>query len=197
MLAEPSGLSVAAGKLYVADTNNHKIRVIDLKNGNKLSTLEIAGLTPPAPAASAGKPKFPGAKQVELPKAVAKAVDGKLTLAVELTLPEGWKINAEAPLAYLVEAEGDSGPIDREAIGKLVKPKERAAKFEITVPVKAASGGEKLKVSLTYYYCQTKETGLCKVGSVIWTVPVEPVSDAYSAVAWLEMAEICESRSLI
>ena len=27
---EPSGLSYAAGKLYVADTNNHQIRVIDL-----------------------------------------------------------------------------------------------------------------------------------------------------------------------
>src|SRR4029078_5867940 len=28
---EPAGLSVANGKLYVADTNNHAIRVVDLK----------------------------------------------------------------------------------------------------------------------------------------------------------------------
>ncbi len=35
----PSGLSIAAGKLFVADTNNHAIRVIDLQNGNSVSTL--------------------------------------------------------------------------------------------------------------------------------------------------------------
>ena len=43
----PSGLSTAGGKLYVADTNNHAIRVIDLDKDNKVSTLEIAGLKPP------------------------------------------------------------------------------------------------------------------------------------------------------
>ena len=46
-LNNPSGLSAAGGKLFVADTNNHKIRVIDLANNNKVSTLEIAGLKPP------------------------------------------------------------------------------------------------------------------------------------------------------
>jgi thiol-disulfide isomerase/thioredoxin len=44
---EPTGLSFAAGKLYVADTNNHAIRIIDLANGNRVSTLTIAGLAPP------------------------------------------------------------------------------------------------------------------------------------------------------
>jgi thiol-disulfide isomerase/thioredoxin len=42
----PSGLSEAGGKLFVADTNNHCIRVIDLNNGNAVSTLESAGLKP-------------------------------------------------------------------------------------------------------------------------------------------------------
>ncbi len=43
---EPGGLSVAAGKLYVADTNNHKIRVVDLAT-KAVKTLEIPGLAPP------------------------------------------------------------------------------------------------------------------------------------------------------
>ncbi len=43
---EPAGISAAAGKLYVADTNNHLVRVIDLKDGS-VTTLEIHGLTPP------------------------------------------------------------------------------------------------------------------------------------------------------
>ena len=45
---EPAGLSAAAGKLFVADTNNHLIRVIDLAT-KKVSTLPISGLKPPQP----------------------------------------------------------------------------------------------------------------------------------------------------
>src|SRR5262249_58928504 len=44
---EPGGLSVAGETLYVADTNNHRIRKVDLKSG-QVTTLEIAGLAPPA-----------------------------------------------------------------------------------------------------------------------------------------------------
>ena len=40
---EPGGVTVAHGKLYIADTNNHAIRVADLASGN-VTTLEITGL---------------------------------------------------------------------------------------------------------------------------------------------------------
>ena len=40
---EPSGLSGANGKLYIADTNNHRIRVADLGTG-EVVTLELVGL---------------------------------------------------------------------------------------------------------------------------------------------------------
>ena len=45
------GLSPAAGKLYIADTNNHAIRVVDLATG-EVSTLALRGLA--APMAVAG-----------------------------------------------------------------------------------------------------------------------------------------------
>ena len=40
---EPSGISIANGKMYIADTNNHVIRVADIKSG-EVSTLQISGL---------------------------------------------------------------------------------------------------------------------------------------------------------
>jgi len=46
---EPGGLSAARGKLYVADTNNSVIRVIDLSTAN-VTTLKLTGA--PAPALS-------------------------------------------------------------------------------------------------------------------------------------------------
>jgi len=49
---EPAGLAHAKGKLYVADTNNHLIRTIDLASG-KVSTLTISGLEAPAKQAVA------------------------------------------------------------------------------------------------------------------------------------------------
>ncbi|RCS50670.1 hypothetical protein DTL42_10450 [Bremerella cremea] len=42
---EPAGLTHAGGKLYIADTNNHLIRVLDLET-KQVSTLEIKGLKP-------------------------------------------------------------------------------------------------------------------------------------------------------
>ena len=41
---EPCGLCAAGGKLYVADTNNHALRVIDLQDGNRVSTLTLPRL---------------------------------------------------------------------------------------------------------------------------------------------------------
>jgi len=44
---EPGGLSVAGDTLYIADTNNHAVRTIDLTT-KQVGTLAISGLTPPA-----------------------------------------------------------------------------------------------------------------------------------------------------
>ena len=44
--AEPGGLSIADGVLYVADTNNHVIRKIDLATSD-VRTLQLPSLTPP------------------------------------------------------------------------------------------------------------------------------------------------------
>jgi thiol-disulfide isomerase/thioredoxin len=45
---EPAGLSVGGGKVYVADTNAHRIRVVDLAS-RKVTTLELTGVPPPPP----------------------------------------------------------------------------------------------------------------------------------------------------
>jgi len=50
---EPEGLTHAKGRLYVADTNNHLIRMIDLASG-KVSTLKIEGLEAPGKSKLAG-----------------------------------------------------------------------------------------------------------------------------------------------
>jgi DNA-binding beta-propeller fold protein YncE len=50
---EPSGLSIAAGKLYVADTNNHAVRIVDLTPPHSVATLAIESAAPPETAGAA------------------------------------------------------------------------------------------------------------------------------------------------
>ena len=41
--SEPSGLSVAAGRLFIADTNNHALRAASLATG-EVRTLALSGV---------------------------------------------------------------------------------------------------------------------------------------------------------
>ena len=196
---EPAGLAHVAGKLFVADTNNHLIRVIDLATG-KVRTLTIAGLPaagaasssqpiaggggadagaddpPPAPKAPAPKkPAFKGAHQEKVPAATVQPVDGTVKLSVELKVPEGWHVNPLAPMSYWLDSPRAQGAADRAAFGrtKLARP---VAKFEVPLKV-AAAGEDEVQVSLDYYYCQDKDDGVCKVGSVVFTVPLKLATD--------------------
>jgi DNA-binding beta-propeller fold protein YncE len=184
---EPAGLSIAGGKLYVADTNNHLIRVVDLDHGNKVSTLTIKGLEPPTLAPPKSDGSLPGARQIELPAQSVQADQDKMRLAVRLELPEGYKINDRAPMSYRVEALADSGIVERPALGAAKKVQKPATEFEIALPLSADRGQDTLKISLTYYYCQEKSEGLCKVGSVVWTAPIEVSPDAQRKQGLLEL----------
>ena len=71
-------MSVGGDRLYVADTNNHAIRFIDLAGGNRTSTLEIAGLTVPTPKSPPAKPTFSRRKPGGLETGQGPATDAKI-----------------------------------------------------------------------------------------------------------------------
>lgn len=171
---EPGGLSAAGGKLYVADTNNHLIRTVDLTSG-RTATLTIAGLKPPELPAPLTKRPWTGEK---LPPASVRVQQGQVRLHVELALPAGYTMNPLAPLEYTVDAIGSGeGPVSRDALGKTVRIDKPAAGFDIALPVKAAKGRETVRVAVDYYYCREGAEGICKIGSAAWIVPLE-LSDA-------------------
>lgn len=43
LFSEPSGVSIANGKMYIADTNNHLIRVADMETA-EVATLGLTGI---------------------------------------------------------------------------------------------------------------------------------------------------------
>ncbi|HLQ47199.1 MAG TPA: hypothetical protein VK137_20815, partial [Planctomycetaceae bacterium] len=52
-LSEPAGLSATRDKLFIADTNNHRVLVASLKSG-EVTELKIDGLQPPPPPSQEG-----------------------------------------------------------------------------------------------------------------------------------------------
>jgi sugar lactone lactonase YvrE len=171
---EPAGIAHAAGRLYVADTNNHLIRTIDLAT-KQVATLAVDGLTPPTVVKVEKKPSFKGAIQEKVTRASLKPAEGAVKLKVSLNLPSGWKINTLAPMSYWVDAAKGTGPVDRTKLGKrkLDKP---FAEFDVSIPV-AGEGEDEITISLNYYYCQEGDEGLCKMGSVVFTVPLKVAAD--------------------
>ena len=170
---EPGGLSVANDKLYVADTNNHAIRVIDLKT-KETKTLQIKGLQPPASNQSAvAKDVAPNAEEIKLPSQKLRAGDSAVVINVDL--PAGYHLNPTAPQRYTVAIEqaGESlksAPINVNKTAKGLTP-------PIRVPIGLGAGAATARVSFTFVYCREDNTGVCRIKTLQWQAPVEVVND--------------------
>jgi len=171
---EPGGLAVAGDKLYVADTNNHAIRVVDLKT-KETKTLVIRGLQPPAANQAATADIAPNQEEIKLPAQKLRAGDASIVINVQL--PAGYHLNQSAPHRYNVS-------VDNNAQLLVIEPQNasRSAKdlrLPIRIPVRAAgSGSAGLSAAFTFVYCREDNTGVCRIKTLNWRVPVEVVNDA-------------------
>jgi thiol-disulfide isomerase/thioredoxin len=171
---EPGGLSVANGKLYVADTNNHAIRVVDLKT-KETKTLPIRGLQPPAANQTASTIEVaPNAEEIKL--AAQKVRLGDATLVINVDLPAGYHLNPSAPQRYKLT-------IEPEAKALVVSPDDasrstKGSQLPIRVPVRAVSAGAaEIHGSFTFVYCREDNTGTCRIKTLQWSAPVEVIAD--------------------
>ena len=165
---EPGGLSVAGDRLYIADTNNHAVRVADLATGEvtTLVLVDVDGLLTRLPAGEA----YTG-KVVTLDRAVAGAGTGMIALAVEV--PAGYKINDLAPFSMAWQADGQVIGLDTAtADQRIVSPT-----FPLTVPASFSEGEATLTVDLVIYYCEAGAESLCFIEQVRLVVPVAVAGD--------------------
>ena len=172
---EPGGVSVANGKLFVADTNNHAIRVVDLKT-KETRTLQIKGLLPPPSNQTAANTEAaPNAQEIEVAPQKVRAGDAALLINVEL--PAGYHLNSTAPQRYKVSVENGakSLTIDPQNASRTSK----GLQLPIRVPVRASSvGAAEVRASFTFVYCREDNTGTCRIKTLAWHAPIEVVGDA-------------------
>jgi hypothetical protein len=170
-LSEPSGFALGpkARRLFVADTNNHVIRVVDLESLD-VSTLQLSGVPaagePVAPR-SLRLADLPGTPTIRTkPLRLAKGKAGTLTLS--LALPPAHHFTEDAGSRWQVIASNNS-PVaitETKAAGAL---KENAT---ILIPVKLKDGanGGLVRVEAIAYFCE--DDGPCQVSGVLFEVPV-------------------------
>jgi hypothetical protein len=168
---EPAGLSIAGGRLYVADTNNHAIRVVDLKT-KSVSTLEIAGLAAPRRQAAASAPSFPNAQRIML-DSQELAAGSEITLMVAIDLPIGMKLNDRAPIVYQVENRGDAAVFTGDRVGKAQQVEPQEDGIAIKVKTMGAGMSGTVRLSVMYYVCHEGSAGICEVRSVVCDIPVK------------------------
>jgi sugar lactone lactonase YvrE len=185
---EPGGLTVAGDKLLVADTNNHRIRSIDLRGDYRVSTLEIKGLQPPTIEATQAPTQADDARKIVVEPVAVQPQDSTIGFKVDLQLPAGYKLNPMAPVRYSFEPLGKEGPIDRSTAGKSIRLEKPAPSFEIRLPLASKTGEDQVNLSLRFFFCREGSEGLCKAGSVVWQVPVRLAADATQTAVPLTVA---------
>lgn len=173
---EPGGLSIAGGKLYIADTNNHAIRTLDLRT-KQIATLGIKNLRAPETAitesAATEATTAPNADEILLAPQLLRA-NGESAFSINVRLPEGYHLNELAP--HRLDAIVTKGA-ERVAFagGKTtfkLTTKDLRLPVQLPLMTKAAGAGE-VRVALTLYYCRTDNTGACRIKTLRWRVPVD------------------------
>jgi thiol-disulfide isomerase/thioredoxin len=187
--SEPAGLAVAGDVLYVADTNNHQIRKVELQTG-KIEPFVIEGLAPPARV----RPTDAGEADARKPAPVIAqrlAAGDRIAFEAALSIPEGYKLNKAAPLTFRMTAAEDQPLVaaDQLAERKEVHVPDEGSSIKFDVPLAAKSGKATFKVTVSYGYCREGAGGLCKLGTQTWLVTVEVSPEGKQDVIILPMGK--------
>jgi len=159
---EPGGVSIAGGKLYIADTNNHVIRVADLKTGI-VTTLELKAME---------KLRPPRTRSDVVRLAEQRIAPGKATLRLSLQLPKDHTLTEAAPSQVVFTVDPAEAVLLGEGQHHLTVTEPR---FPLTVPLIGRSGRTHLAAELTLYYCRSGQKALCYFKHVRLEVPITVV----------------------
>jgi len=161
---EPGGLSLAGERLYVADTGNHVVRVIDLVE-HVVRTLPLAGVPVPMVAQAAALDAAPLAywpQTVRHPQLRRRLAAGACELVLRVPLEAGERMAPGAPSQFRVLREG--GLVAAKHVsGALTESETR-------VPLGVAGSGL-VCVQALAYVCDA--SGHCHLRSHEWRLDIE------------------------
>ena len=173
-LSEPGGLSVSGSSLYIADTNNHRIVVMDL-NTKQSRVFEVAGLTPPTPPKPVASADTSDAIDTE---AKSFAPGEKLAVRIALAIPDGYKLNDLAPVTWEIFTDGAQPIFPMATLSQRDEAVVADGHATFDMPMTGESGTATMYIRVGYGYCGTEENALCRLATATWRVPVMIAADA-------------------
>ncbi|NNL12182.1 MAG: redoxin domain-containing protein [Acidimicrobiia bacterium] len=156
--SEPGGVAARGERLYVADTNNHAIRIVDLST-DTTSTLVLKGIEEFAPPPDTAD--FFG-EVVELAASVNPRA-GYVTLNIEL--PPDHKVNEQAPSSAEFSATGGVADFGTGSSVSLT-----GTTFPVTIPVEFIEGTGTVTADVTVIYCHKNAESLCFIQQLRFVV---------------------------
>ncbi|XP_006630895.1 NHL repeat-containing protein 2 [Lepisosteus oculatus] len=175
---EPGGLHVGENGrvLYVADSNNHQIKILDLETQivSVLPILVDDVVDAPVNKSTAhGKiPKLPkSTPQIEMSPIVVTPGQN-IEIELSLTLPSGTKLTKEAPSLWTLSAEGNDWLLqDQRSSGDIVDLSQPLA-ISATVPSSIPIPNPVLLVGVCLYYCSLNDN-TCMMKAVSFRQPLQ------------------------
>ncbi|HEY2951246.1 MAG TPA: thioredoxin-like domain-containing protein [Verrucomicrobiae bacterium] len=155
---EPNGLCFVGDKMYVADSNNHLIRVCEWKSG-QVRTLAFTGLE----KLERRKTRAFSGEEVQL-KPARISPQAKL-LMLEIALPAGTKLNPAGP-SKLKLASADAKVVEVGAFDGSING------TRVSLPIQTKPGQTTLTFEADLYYCSKSNEGLCFFKSARLHLPV-------------------------
>jgi sugar lactone lactonase YvrE len=155
---EPNGLCFVGDKLYVADSNNHLIRVCELPGG-RVQTLVFTGLE----KLDGRKTRAYSGEEVQLKP--ARVSPKAKVLTMEIMLPAGTKLNPAGP-SKLKPASADAKVVEVGAFEGSIRG------TRVSLPIQTRLGQTTLSFEVDLYYCSKSNEGLCYFKSARLQLPV-------------------------
>ena len=151
-LAQPGGLTLAGGRLVLADTGHHRLVTVTPGTG-ALDPVSLGGVAPP----SVRGVEHPVLATRALPVQHledARVASGRVELRLEVRLPEGHTFTAGAPQRVELTVAGHAAPVQLESAGGTLRG--TAAISPLTTPSDAV-------YSVSLYYCRDGQGSVCLV----------------------------------
>lgn len=164
LFAQPVAVDADENWLYVADTGNHVIRLVDLESG-EASTVVLKGVEAFAPQPDDAD--FAGTV-VEMAPVAVGAGPGSVT--IDISLPPDHKVNDEAPSSVSWRQEG----------GVAEMPDEPASltgtTFPVSYPVSFVGGSGAVIADIDLFWCDVDAEQLCFIEQLRLIAPISVAS---------------------
>ena len=171
---EPGGIDYANGKLYIADTNNHAIRVIDLET-ETVSTIALneSILLPEGDSDTDGTETsdIPGQPVVRL-DAITLA-PGASDILIDIEVPDGYKLNGLAPFTVSNQSDDVVSFPDESINFRQIEPE-----LPLSLSVNLFEGETLFVSNVTVYWCEAINEELCFIERIRFEVPVTVSAEA-------------------